>query len=615
VPLILLAPLAAFVVALSSVRTRRSSANVAMLGAVVSLLATLLVGWGLARTTTAFLVRYPYINLPVAFAGPVNFQSFGIDITLRVDHVTVAALVVVELCTIGALAWHSVMGRSEPGPARFHALISALLFSCVGVLVSWDLAELWAFWGLAGGITYLLLAHRWGSDEPARRARVAMALPFLTDLSLLCGIAWLYARYGVQNLNTLIPILHTNPGWTVRSLVVASILLFIGVAGRLALWPFHSWVTQTSVTAPPAASALLQAVWPVVGIVVLYRVMPIFAASNLQTMQNFLYACGAAAVIAPVLALVANEPRRVIALVGSGVAAIGAAVVIHGSEKTNFTFAVAGIACVLAAAPAREAAAFAASAIASTMRTDDLAEMGDALRRLRAASVTLLIASLIIGLSASGALAFAVASRSRLGVVLGDAVLLIAVGVLRVFLAMALGPLRRRRAFEPDRLRKIPNAANTVTYWLALAGAALLIASLIHGWLDFLDGHKHPAPSIGAYAVWAVVAVVGFAAVTVAFLRSKDGALKASARGEAWLEARLNTTWSVFDRFVVAPATDLASRTGDGLAAGDGSLGRAASAAGRLAAATTRAPAVPLVILLAVLLALGLGLIAPGVFR
>jgi formate hydrogenlyase subunit 3/multisubunit Na+/H+ antiporter MnhD subunit len=397
--------------------------------------------------------------------------------------------------------------------------------------------------------------------------------------------------------------------------VVASILLFIGVAGRLALWPFHSWVTQTSVTAPPAASALLQAVWPVVGIVVLYRVMPIFAASNLQTMQNFLYACGAAAVIAPVLALVTNEPRRVIALVGSGVAAIGAAVVIHGSEKTNFTFAVAGIACVLAAAPAREAAAFAASAIASTMRTDDLAEMGDALRRLRAASVTLLIASLIIGLSASGALAFAVASRSRLGVVLGDAVLLIAVGVLRVFLAMALGPLRRRRAFEPDRLRKIPNAANTVTYWLALAGAALLIASLIHGWLDFLDGHKHPAPSIGAYAVWAVVAVVGFAAVTVAFLRSKDGALKASARGEAWLEARLNTTWSVFDRFVVAPATDLASRTGDGLAAGDGSLGRAASAAGRLAAATTRAPAVPLVILLAVLLALGLGLIAPGVFR
>jgi NADH:ubiquinone oxidoreductase subunit 5 (subunit L)/multisubunit Na+/H+ antiporter MnhA subunit len=610
-----MAPLAAFVVALTSVRTRRSSANVAMLGAVVALLATLLAGWGLARKTTAFLATYPYINLPVAFSGPANFQGFGIDITLRVDHITVVALVVVELCTIGALAWHSVMGRSEPGPARFHALVSALLFSCVGALVSWDLAELWAFWALAGGVTYLLLAHRWGSDEPARRARVAMALPFLTDLSLLCGIAWLYARYGVQNLNTLIPILHTNPGWTVRSLVVASILLFIGAAGRMALWPLHSWVTQTAVTAPPAASALLQALWPVVGIVVLYRVTPIFAASNLQTMQNFLYVCGAAAVIPPAMALVTNEPRRVIALLGSGVAAIGAAVVIHGSEERNFTFAVAGIACVLAAAPAREAAVFAASAIASAMRTDDLAEMGDAWQRMRASASALLFAGLVMGLTATGALAFAVASRSRLGVVMGEAVLLISVGSLRVFLAVAIGPLRRRRAFEPDRVREAPARATGLPYWLALAGAALLIASLIHGWLDFLDGHKHPAPFIGAYLLWAAVAIVGFAVAAVAYARSKDGALRASALAATWLDSRLTATWSAVDRFLVAPATDLAARSGDGLAAGDERLVRAAAAAGRLAARSTRAPSVPLVILLAVLLAIGLGLIAPGVFR
>lgn len=586
-----------------------------MLGAVVSLLATLLVGWGEARKTTAFLVTYPYINLPIAFSGPVNFQGFAIDITLRVDHVTVAALVVVELCTIGALAWHSVMGRSEPGPARFHALISALLFSCVGVLVSWDLAELWAFWGLAGGVTYLLLAHRWSSDEPAKRARVAMALPFVTDLSLLCGIAWLYARYGVQNLNVLIPTLHTNPGWTVRSLVVASILLFIGIAGRLAIWPLQSWMTQTTATAPPAASALLQALWPVVAIVVLYRVVPIFAASNLQTMQNGLYVCGAAAVIAPVLAFVTNEPRRVIALLGSGGVAIGAAVVIHGGQKASFTFAVAGVACVLAAAPAREAALFAASAIANAMRTDDLAEMGDAWRRMRGSAVSLLFAGLVMGLSASGALAFAVASRSRLGVVLGEAVLLVALGSLRVFLSVAIGPLRRRRAFEPDRVREAPAAATRWPYLLALAGAALLIASLIRNWLDFLDGYRHPAPSIGAYVIWIAVAVAGFAVVAVAYRRSKDAAQQASAVPEAWLNARLATAWSAVDRFLVAPATDLASRSGDGLAGGDERLGRALSVAGRMAGATTRAPALPVVILLAVLLAIVIGVITPGIFR
>src|SRR5258708_19662728 len=126
-------------------------------------------------------------------------------------------------------------------------------------------------------------------DEAALRARVALALPFITDLSLLCGVAWLYARYGVNNLTTLLPILHTNPGWTVRSLVVASILLFVGVAGRMALWPLQSWVTRTAVTAPPAASAVTQAVWSVVAIVVLYRLMPIFLASNSQTLKALLY--------------------------------------------------------------------------------------------------------------------------------------------------------------------------------------------------------------------------------------------------------------------------------------------------------------------------------------
>src|SRR5258708_40253182 len=119
-------------------------------------------------------------------------------------------------------------------------------------------------------------------DEAAMRARVARALPFVPDLSLLCGVAWLYSRYGLNNLTTLVPILHTNPGWTVRSLVVASILLFVGVAGRLAVWPLHSWVTRTAVTAPPAASAVTPAGWTVVASMVLYRLMPIAVAPHSQ---------------------------------------------------------------------------------------------------------------------------------------------------------------------------------------------------------------------------------------------------------------------------------------------------------------------------------------------
>ena len=95
VPLILIAPLGALVLALTGVRTRRSASTMAMFGAVVAFLATLLVAWGLAKTSTPFLVSYQYLNLSVAFSGPVNFQGFTIDIVLRVDHLTVVALLVV----------------------------------------------------------------------------------------------------------------------------------------------------------------------------------------------------------------------------------------------------------------------------------------------------------------------------------------------------------------------------------------------------------------------------------------------------------------------------------------------------------------------------------------
>ena len=607
--MLLIVPFATFVLALSSVRTRRSASATAILGTFVTLALTLLVGWGLTRKSGTYIATYQYINLSVAFSGPTNFQSFVIAIVFHVDHIVIAALLAVELCVLGALGWHQVMGRSETGAARFHAVVIALLFASVGVLISWDLTELFAFWAIGGALTFLLLAHRWGLDLAASRSRVALALPFLTDLCLLCGIGWLYARYGTQNLTTLLPILHTNPGWTVRSLVVGSVLLMLGIGGRLALWPFTFWVTQNAVTAPPAASAIAQAVWSVLGIAVLYRVAPIFVASNQQTTQAFVIACAVAAIAASVISLLGNEPRRSLALAGSSAIAIATAVVISGFRVQSATFAVAGVAAVLALAPARTAAWLAISSIAGAMRTDDMAEMGDAWRRMRASSLALLVSVLVMGLAASGALAFGVSSRSGLGAALGEAVVLMSVAALRVWLAASIGPLRRRRAFEPDRVREAPEAAITSPGWLAAVGVAALGASFVVQWLGFLDGAKHPSSPPAAFVIWAAAAVVGFAAVAVAFVLAKDGALAASARAGAWLSTGSGAGYGVVDRFLVAPITDIARRIGDWIPAGDTALGRLAAGTGQLAVASLRLPAVPLLVVLAVVLAVVFALV------
>src|SRR5260370_14301950 len=109
--------------------------------------------------------------------------------------------------------------------------------------------------------------------------------------------------------------------------------------------------------------------------------MAIVGASNQQTVQACLAWCAGAAVVAPLLGLLGNEPRRIIALAGSGAVAIGAAVVINGFRYQSTTYAIAGVAAVLAVAPARVAAGLAVASVASAMRTADPAAIGHAGRR------------------------------------------------------------------------------------------------------------------------------------------------------------------------------------------------------------------------------------------
>jgi hypothetical protein len=235
---------------------------------------------------------------------------------------------------------------------------------------------------------------------------------------------------------------------------------------------------------------------------------------------------------------------------------------------------------------------------------------------MRVSALAVLVAAIVLGFSAVGALAFGVSSRSNLGLAMGEAVLLVAAGGTRIFLGVAIGPLRRRRTFEPDRVREAPGPSLTWPFWLAGAGALLLVASLIHGWLDFLDGKKHPTPTAGAYAIWVVVALIGFALPVLAYVRDQDGALHVSAWAGVWLRRLTYVTSSNLERFIAAPVTEIVVRLGERwIPEGDAGVGGALDTTGRLVVSGARVPVLPLVILAAVILTVVVGLVAPGVFR
>jgi hypothetical protein len=115
--------------------------------------------------------------------------------------------------------------------------------------------------------------------------------------------------------------------------------------------------------------------------------------------------------------------------------------------------------------------------------------------------------------------------------------------------------------------------------------------------------------------LWLAVVLAGFAVAAATHAINKDAAVGASSRGGRWLDRGASFVFAQVDRFLIAPVTDIARRVGEWIPAGDGALGRFSNASGQLALSAGRGPAIVLVVVLAILVALAFALLGPGVAR
>ncbi|HSR25259.1 MAG TPA: proton-conducting transporter membrane subunit, partial [Candidatus Eisenbacteria bacterium] len=456
----LAAPVVGYVLVLGSVRTRRGAATVALLTVLVMLAAALMVSWARLRQSSPYKAAYQWINIPVAFTGDQRFQGFGIDLAFRIDHAALAALITVLVIFVACLVWHRAAGRGEQGPIRFQVNALLLALGAAGVLVSGDLAELLGFWLLAGIATYLLLGHRWGTEGAGQRSRVALALPFLGDVALLCAVGLLYSRFGTLSMDGLYPVLGSTLGVGLKSLTTAALLVFAAVAVRACIWPFTAWQTGT-VEAPAAALALVAGVWPVLAGVLLLRARPVLEAAGVQAPRTALYALGVTAVAGPLLSLIGVELRRSLLLASSGAVAL-ALIGVVAPESIGI-----GLTAVLAVGAARSAGLLAGASAASATRSVDLRAMGGGWERMPLTSTALLLSA--AALSLAGLEPAILRPRSLAWIAFGAGLALVTLAASRPYFAVAHGELRRRRAFEPARVREVPGA---------VAGAALLAGAL-----------------------------------------------------------------------------------------------------------------------------------------
>src|SRR5678809_997183 len=157
----------------------------------------------------------------------------------------------------------------------------------LGLVVASNIFQMYIFWELVGVSSYLLIGYYYDKPSAVAASKKAFIVTRFADLGFLVGILIL-AFYGeTLDFKTLIQNLTTQQSSQFLAITTASFvgvsaltwgltLVFIGGAGKSAMFPLHIWLPD-AMEGPTPVSALIHAATMVgAGVYLVARSFPLF---------------------------------------------------------------------------------------------------------------------------------------------------------------------------------------------------------------------------------------------------------------------------------------------------------------------------------------------------
>jgi NADH-quinone oxidoreductase subunit L len=289
-------------------------------------------GFLLVSTVLAFYTAYNYFFVDgrtgdtyqtitaVKFSWLSFSENISIDMGIILDPISVMMLVVV---TFVSLMVHIYSLGYMKGEERFPAYFSFLAlftFSMLGLVISSNLFQVYIFWELVGVSSYLLIGFYYDKPLAVAAAKKAFVVTRFADLGFLVGILIL-GFYGKSlDIGTLISNLSSSEYNAVTTASLFGIsaltwgltLVFMGGAGKSAMFPLHIWLPD-AMEGPTPVSALIHAATMVVaGVYLVARLFPLFtltqAALSIVTFAGII-----SAFLAAIIACTQTDIKRVLA--------------------------------------------------------------------------------------------------------------------------------------------------------------------------------------------------------------------------------------------------------------------------------------------------------------
>lgn len=282
-------------------------------------------------TLLSYYAAYAYFTTFRSGDGYTSIQAFNIlwltftdklqiHLGILLDPLSVMMLVVITTVSLMVHIYSLGYMAGEKGFQRYYSFLSLFTFSMLGLVVATNIFQMYIFWELVGVSSYLLIGFYYERPSAVAASKKAFIVTRFADLGFLIGILILSFNTDTFDFVTLTsldgPVIAQSTGAMFMGLSVttwAMLLIFMGGAGKSAMFPLHIWLPD-AMEGPTPVSALIHAATMVVaGVYLVARLFPIYSFSSPESLTIIMYVGSFTSLFAAVIACTQTDIKRVLA--------------------------------------------------------------------------------------------------------------------------------------------------------------------------------------------------------------------------------------------------------------------------------------------------------------
>ena len=245
---------------------------------------------------------------------PYNFEwlpmgSLHFDMGIMLDPISVMMLIVIRTVSLMVHIYSFGYMHGERGFQRYYAFLSLFTMSMLGLVVATNIFQMYLFWELVGVSSYLLIGFYFTTPAAIAASKKAFIVTRFADMFFLVGIL-IYGYYcksfGFD---------FDAAGFAEGSFMLptALVLMFIGGAGKSAMFPLHIWLPD-AMEGPTPVSALIHAATMVVaGVYQIARLFPLWIQYAPESLSIVVWVGAFTAFYAAAVACAQSDIKRVLA--------------------------------------------------------------------------------------------------------------------------------------------------------------------------------------------------------------------------------------------------------------------------------------------------------------